>query len=354
MKISFILLALLLQFCNPFEKNKKDDKKPLIFAALAVVTAASSSNTASRSTDTITSKYNSYAPTFTATGNGIYEIVPSVTAAYAAGSLKQGFIDDGVKMANFARYLAFLPDDLVSDSALNSNGQYGAVLLSASSFSHTPSKPADMDTTFYNEGYSATSSSNIAAGFSTLHSSIQSGYMRDSDTGNMSLVGHRRWILNPQLKKVGFGFAGSSYSLMKVFDKSRTETFDYSYTAWPAEGFFPTEFFSSTDPWSLTLNPKKYKTPTSSSAKVTLTRSSDGKSWTLSSADSTASSTSEYFTVNTGGYGVSNCIIFRPKTTDITSLENDSYTVNVSGIQDISGNSTTVSYTVKFFKMGIK
>ncbi len=353
MKISFILLTLLLQFCNPFEKPKKDDKKPLILAAL-VVAAASSSNTAARSTDTITNKYNSYAPTFTATGNSIYDSVPSVTATYTAGSVKQGFIDDGVKMANFARYLAFLPDDLVSDSALNTNGQYGAVLLAASSFSHTPSKPADMDTTFYNEGYSATSSSNIAAGFSTLHSSVQSGYMRDSDTGNMSLVGHRRWILNPQLKKVGFGFAGSSYSLMKVFDKSRTETFDYTYTAWPAEGYFPTEFFASTDPWSLTLNPKKYKTPAKATAKVTLTRSSDGKSWTLDTNDGTATSTGEYFNVNTSGYGVSNCIIFRPKTTDITTLENDSYTVSVSGIQDISGNSTTISYAVKFFKMGIK
>lgn len=34
------------------------------------------------------------------------------------------------------------------------------------------------------------------------------GFMEDSDAGNIAMVGHRRWQLNPKMGKVGFGTAG--------------------------------------------------------------------------------------------------------------------------------------------------
>lgn len=339
--------------------NKNDDDKNLLMA-LALATSSASASAATTSGGTVNENktaqdiatvYKTMTPSFSATGDSIYSSKPSTSSPYSAGSLQSDFLADGLKMANFVRYLANLPYDLELDSSLNTNGQYGAVLMAASSFSHTPSQPSDMASTFYSKGLSATKSSNIGWGYTDLETSIQNGYMRDDDTGNMNRVGHRRWIINPPLKKIGFGFAPGNYSLMKVFDTSRTETVSYDYVAWPAKGNFPIEFFDSNDPWSISLNTNKYSKPSLNSVSISLTSSTLNKTWTLNSSDNTVSTSDEYFNVENSGYGISNCIIFRPSTAAITSLKDDTYTVKISSLQTSDGTSTTIEYSVKFFSM---
>ena len=153
----------------------------------------------------------------------IYSIVPSVSRPYNPGQLHSEFLLDGLNMINFCRYLADLPADCVLDPEYNEMCQYGAVLLAASAFSHTPPQLNDMSDRFYETGYQATSSSNIGAGYPSLAAAVQSGWMSDRDARNIDRVGHRRWILNPSLKRIGFGFAPSHFSLMYVFDKSRKQ-----------------------------------------------------------------------------------------------------------------------------------
>jgi hypothetical protein len=195
------------------------------------------------------------------------------------------------------------------DPGLADQAQHGAVLLAVSTFSHTPPKPADMDQTFYNLAYASTSSSNIAAGFSSIAASIKDGYMRDSDSGNIDRVGHRRWILNPPMAKTGFGYAGQS-STLQAFDASRSPAVDWQTVCWPATGYFPVQFMAGADPWSVTLNPNYWSKPAKASVKVTLRNVDDGLVWNFSAADSNTGG--RYFNVETSGYGVSNCIIFRP------------------------------------------
>lgn len=222
-------------------------------------------------------------------------------------------------------------------------------LLAASEFSHTPKKPADMDEAFYKQGYSATSSSNISAG-SSLVGSVDS-FMEDSDSGNISRVGHRRWQLNPTLGKVGFGYAFGGgvygrYGTEKVFDRSGAGG-DYTFIAWPASGYFPNSVFDGNYAWSASVNPEKYETPAESRLTVTLRRESDGKTWTFSGGKSySASGKGEYFHVDTGGYGISNCIIFRP---DGVSRYEGVYTVTIDGLKAKGGSDTSLSYQVNFF-----
>ncbi len=96
--------------------------------------------------------------------------------------------------------------------------------------------------------------------FGPFSDSILWGYLQDDDIYNLADVGHRRWLLNPQLQNIGFGYVDtlvdSSYNgftATYVFDRSRKETIDYPFIAWPAAGNMPVEFMKTSTPWSINL-----------------------------------------------------------------------------------------------------
>ena len=168
---------------------------------------------------------------------------PNITAPYTAGVLQYGLLADGLDAINYARYLAGLPDDVVLDPDLNDLAQHGAVLVAAGEFSHTPSRPADMDDAFYQRGYEATSSSDLGWGYPDL-ASFNFSCMEDSDPSNIQWLGHRRWLLFPALAKTGMGYAESRTDTY-VFDWSRQEPVDYEAILWPCAGYFPVEQFAA-------------------------------------------------------------------------------------------------------------
>ncbi len=279
-----------------------------------------------------------------------YASAPSVVAPYAPGAVSAGFLNDGLKTINFARFLAGVPNDVVLDSARNADAQYGAVLLAAGTFSHTPPKPSDMPQAFYDRGYASTSSSNIGWGYSTS-ASFEMGCLADEDSGNISRVGHRRWLLNPQMLKTGIGYAASRHTTY-AFDSSRATPVSYSAIAYPSAGPFPVDegFFDSHTPWSLTLNPARYDWD-STGHTVTLKRVSDGTTWTFTAADTNTSG--EFFAFDTGGYGVANAFIFRPNPSSVSYAAGDQFDVTLSGGIYAEGTRTpvTVSYRTRFMSL---
>ena len=286
---------------------------------------------------------------------------PSVTAPYATGKLNAEFIESGESYLNYIRYLAGLPAVETTEEK-NDSAQHGAVLLAANDeLSHQPSQPDDMDDEFYQAGYDATSSSNLSYRWSSssaepldaLQSAV-SGQMADtSSTSNRSTLGHRRWLINPTLKYTGFGCAdsedGGVYVDIPVFDWSGS-TVDYNFVAWPTSGYMPKQEFSTSTPWSITLNPDRYEIPERENLVITVTRQSDGSSDTLNSGTSdSASQTDPYLLVDTQGYGVRNAIIFRPDTSIFGSDLAGEYRVKVTGLEDADGNNVTLEYSVTFF-----
>lgn len=274
-----------------------------------------------------------------------YSVAPSTTAPYATGKLNSTFLKEGLDYLNFIRYLAYLPDVQMTDKE-NDFAQHGAVLVAASEFGHFPPQPDDMDDDFYKIALNATSSSNLGWGHPNLQDAVQ-GSMDDASFDNAVSVGHRRWLLNPKLLNVGFGFVKTdkTYSAISVFDESRTEDVEYDYISWPSKGDFPNNVFSFDMPWSVTLNPQKYAKPDIDKVVVKLMRKSDGKEWTVSN---TASPNDMYFNVNNGYYGIPNCIIFWPIEPGTTEFEGEC-DVTISGIYDLEGNETSLSYSVNFF-----
>jgi hypothetical protein len=97
------------------------------------------------------------------TATSLYVEEPSVSAPYKAGELTDNILESGLTYFNYIRFVAGLPE-VTLDETLTGDAQHGAVLLAAlNQLSHTPPKPADMDSPFYKRGYGATSSANISA-----------------------------------------------------------------------------------------------------------------------------------------------------------------------------------------------
>ncbi len=284
----------------------------------------------------------------------VFITAPSISNPYAPGKVKDEALQAAANRLNALRRIAGLPPAAL-DAALCENAQYGAVLLAVSNFSHYPNKPADMDEAFFKTAQRATSSSNIHMnrGYGTIRglTTACDGFMDDSDGGNIDCLGHRRWQLNPTMGKVGFGYVNvsatkSQYTTEKVFDSSGAGC-DYDFIGWPASGNFPSSLFGKNVAWSVTVNPQKYQTPNQSQLKVTLTRKADGQTWTFSGSNYTAANSGAYFNVDTDGYGVANCIIFRPD--GITSYQG-TYSVKIDGLKTKSGQAVTdFEYEVEFF-----
>ena len=251
----------------------------------------------------------------------LFDVRPNTSAPYSLGQVSAEHIQKALESVNLMRMIAGLPDVYLYNG-YSQMAQHGAVVLAANdTLTHTPSQPAGMDGDFYQNGYTAASRSNIAYGWMSSGSydmpMFTLGYMEDSGTGNVSTVGHRRWILNPNMKYTGFGFAinerNAAYSAMYAFDKS-TAAPDYDFISWPSSGNFPTELASTQMPWHVTLNPSKFDVSkmNTDSVKITIT-APDGTSQTITGADVTGSielKYQPYYTINKVGYGVNNAIIF--------------------------------------------
>jgi hypothetical protein len=152
----------------------------------------------------IREKWLEFKPSYTGTP---YLSVPDTKEFTSSGQINNDFLIDGLKAVNWYRYLAKIPYDVELSDEYNLATQKGAVLLAAmDKLSHSPSpKPEGMSEEFYNTGVDATKTSNIFyySKVIGLESTVDSYMKDDSNESNMATLGHRRWIINPSMKKPG-------------------------------------------------------------------------------------------------------------------------------------------------------
>ena len=303
--------------------------------------------TATRTDSEVRGAWSEFRPSYE---GAAFSVTPSIVAPYAPGTAHPAFLADGLGVINFARFLAGVPNDVVLDATRSTDGQYGAVLLAASTFGHNPPKPADMTSDFYTRALSSTTQSNIGYGHADSES-FQLSCLADADSGNIATLGHRRWLINPAMLKTGIGFAGGRHTTY-AFDRSRAGQLDYSAIAYPSAGPFPVEegFFGAATPWSVTLNPSRYDWDTTGH-QVTLRRVSDGKTWMFNASDTNTSG--EFFSANFAGYGVGNAFIFRPDPKSVAYAPGDQFDVTLSGGIYAEGTRTptTVTYRTRFISL---
>ncbi|MDR2516062.1 MAG: CAP domain-containing protein [Spirochaetaceae bacterium] len=302
----------------------------------------------------IKAKWQEYKPRIT---TRIFLEQPNIGSPYRAGRLTPEFLQNGLNTVNFIRYLAGLSENTIMTDELNDIGQHGAVLLAkVGHLTHTPSKPADMDQAFYRIGYQSTTSANIHQSMGTTMnlSEAVKGWCDDSDESNIDRLGHRRWILNPALGKIGFGYASTgsgqsinSFAAIQVFDKSNTSGPNPDYVLWPNQGYFPSSFFETTQAWSVSLNPDIFNL-SRCNPTVKLTCINDGKEWVFTGRDK--NKTGKYFNIERTGFGMPYCIIFRPDGMPVF-LRGKKFKVEIGGLVDKAGQAQQLVYEVEFFSL---
>lgn len=275
----------------------------------------------------------------------LFDQTPSCQAPYSAGRVTGAALQAATARLNALRRIAGL-SAVTLDAGLCSSAQYGAVIQAArGSLSHTPAAPAGMSIDFYQKACAASSSSNLAAGYSLVEA--VDGLMEDSSPSNIQALGHRRWQLSPLLGKVGFGYAESStryrfYTAEKVFDTSAAPG-SYDFISWPASGNFPTQLMQQRTAWSISLNHERFQTP-SGDVRITITREADRNTWALYTGCKDG-----LFSVTPSGYGPDSCISFRPGD---GCTDPGTYTVQVSGLKTTDGRTVTdFSYQVILFDL---
>ena len=267
-----------------------------------------------------------------------YSDAPRLSSSYEPGSLSKSDLNSALHMLENIRYIAGLPADLKLSNDYTRMAQAASLVnYSNDSISHYPEFPSNISSKTAKSGMKACAESNLAWDSwqnTSLEHSILNVWMKDDSVSNIKALGHRRWILSPEMKRTGFGAVSGSrgtYNTMYVFDFGRKVKTNYQ-VAWPAQQM-PVSYFPEGTPWSLSLG----KVLNSEKIKVTLTRLSDNKVWNFSKKQADGD-----FYVNNDGYGQKGCIIFNPKNIGHCK-SGDKFIVKVSGA------GKEISYIVNFF-----
>lgn len=122
------------------------------------------------------------------------------------------------------------------DSSLSKKATAAALIQYKNGYlSHYPGKTKKNCWT--KTGYEASRSSNLALG--VIGASAVSAYVEDFGANNKE-VGHRRWIMDPALTKIGTGSVGYANALYVVAPGSEKQPRP-NWIAWPSAGYFPVQ-----------------------------------------------------------------------------------------------------------------
>jgi hypothetical protein len=267
------------------------------------------------------------------------EIKKKLAAILAPGDKNNDEKMQALRRLKAYRYLAQVPyDDLTLDEEYNAMCLAGAKLCQTlGKLEHTPQNPGLPEKDF-KFAYNGTSRSNLAWGDMTLAESVD-GWMFDSDSSNIERLGHRRWCLNPGMRKTGFGRAGV-FAAMYAFDRGRAKVPDFDYICFPVRGYMPIDFFGPREAWSVSLNPQKYQAPAKDFVPY------------LYQADAKGTKQGEplkldFNIVDVRPFGIPNCIIFRPES--LALAPGKRFVVELKGIvRQGQGEKVTLRYGVEF------
>lgn len=289
------------------------------------------------------------------------------------------------------RYIVEIPyKDIVLDNQLNDYGDWGAkILAQIGSLTHHPKNSVGWPEADFKKAYIGCSKANLS--MNTDYALSVDAYMFDSDPSNIDRLGHRRWCINPSMLKVGFGAAaggkGKFFGSMMAHDTSgKGRVPDWDLICYPARGYMPVTLFPlqagiggkawmrGAYAWSVTVNTRKFQTPSKDAIKVTVRRMDDGEVEPIGGGGGRRGGRSrrgsrrsdkddkkdeakddgapgelplDYFNVENGGFGEKGCIIFRPK--GVVVGDGAVYKVEIDGVQRKDGTPYPIRYAVQFF-----
>ena len=132
--------------------------------------------------------------------------------------------EEALRRLKAYRFLCRVPyENLRLDPKLCEHCESGAKLCERiGRIEHEPKCPKGMDQAEYRRGLTGTMHRNLHQG-SGLVGSVDA-YMEDHGENNLDHVGHRRWCLNPRMRRTGFGSSGG-FCAMWAHDEGGTASF---------------------------------------------------------------------------------------------------------------------------------
>lgn len=263
---------------------------------------------------------------------------PGLTRNPGGKGYPQEYVE-ALNRLNAYRYIAGLSSDVTLDPGYTELAEAAAgICQKLGRLDHNPPNPG-MPPAEYKKAAEGAGRSNLHSGGGVV-SSVD-GFMFDSDPSNIDRLGHRRWCLNPPMAKTGFGAAGG-FAAMYSMDHSGTAK-EFDYVAFPAAGFMPSRYFGPRHAWCVLLNPKKYRPPARDKLTINLyPLKGPAVSDPASRKDPLRL---DYVNVDTGGYGIPICVMFRPAEIDLSAGER--YWVSIDGL---AGGKGRIEYAVEFTK----
>lgn len=256
---------------------------------------------------------------------------------YSYGLLTEDSLNNAIAMVNQIRFIAGLNADIVNCPEQEERLAAAAMVNRLNGYlSHYPERPEVLADSRYDELYkqacAGAGSSNLHSGYPNLPWTVLS-YMDDSDYSNIDRVGHRRWILNPEMGRTTFGYY-QSCSGMYAFDS--TGTGEQTMVVWPAQQT-PLDYYGGDYcAWSASFGyylDEEYIT-------VKVVQRGTDEEWHFS-----AQSADGYFNVENSWYGQPGCVIFRPAGLSLEA--GDSYRVTITDEE----NYIILEYDVVFFDL---
>ena len=306
-------------------------------------TLLNSHTTLSHTKSQIQKKYN--AAKAKADYTNRYKEEPSKVNPYYEGVLKDDVVQDTLNQLNYYRYLAGLTSVTLNSDKQARSQKCALVQAVNKVLSHYPTKPADMDTDFYNEAKAGcgaryaegdTYSGNVS--YNTRIDKAPGGFIDDNN--NLSPgVGHRSSMLDPFAKKVSFGNV-QPYVAMSIYYDNNNSNKDLFY-AWPSAGYFPSENIYQTEKtmWSIWLD---------SSIKVQnnsiITLTYKNKKYTIPLNETVYDSTN-----NVIAYYLPSEIRNKVVSNTNRFINGEKVHVNISNLSDYDINTYEIDYDVTFF-----
>lgn len=276
-----------------------------------------------------------------------YLETPDLTSFFP-GALTEDAQQYALDCLNFIRTVAGL-SEVSLDPLYSLRAQNGALLLAVNDvLAHDSPQPDGMSIDQYQSAYMGTSLGNIAK-FNWMKPDILIDgvryFVRDDGESNRTVLGHRRWLLNPYMEKTGFGLAnsqsGMSYVTMYAVDTGNIDA-QWEYVAWPSEGAFPVELMRADLPWSISLNADLYSD--TSNIQVYLKEETSGAEFCFTPDSSNADGEC---TLSSESCGAGDCLIFLP---DLEAkgideyVQNQLWTVHIVGLRNPQGATQEIRF----------
>jgi len=236
------------------------------------------------------------------------------------------------------RFLCGVPEsDIVLDDGFNADADAAAeACRRLGKLTHEPENPG-MPANEYARARRGAGAGNLAFGMNNLSKAVDC-WMDDSDSPNIAVLGHRRWCLNPPLRRVGFGRT-DRWCAMWAHDNSGTAEWRRRAICFPPPGYVPIDLFRPHYAWSVTLNPRFFQKPKPGDISVNIhPRQADhgiGEPLPL-----------EYCNVDTKGAGIDNCIIFRPR--ELSTAVGNQYLVTIANAATHDNEPRSIRFVVEF------